>query len=76
MQMYKKGTFNRYLYNSGSFVTLMVKAITKADRENQRHIEKAFPQMVAAYKNNSWDEAPAGFEPCYNGKKLREEFHF
>ena len=62
----KPGTFDRYLHQSGSFVTHMAHAIQCADPINLELIRDAFPQMVAAKEMRSWDEAPERFEPQYN----------
>jgi hypothetical protein len=62
----KPGSFNWYLYRSGTFVTLMASAIQRADRSNKDLLRKSFPQMCAAHDCNSWDEVPEGFEPVYD----------
>lgn len=63
-----KGSFNWYLENSGDFVTAMALAIQRADDENLARLSLAFPQMVEAYKCNSWDNIPVGFDPVYNAR--------
>lgn len=62
------GSFLRYLYNSGHFVSSMSRAILYADEHNRSLIEREYPQMVAAYNINEWQKAPDGFEPIYNSK--------
>jgi hypothetical protein len=65
------GSFNWYLFMSGEFVTLMAKAIQRADGDNKERLRIAFPQMCAAHDCYSWDEVPKGFDPKYNAE-LRE----
>ena len=62
----RMGSFNWYLNNSGSFVTLMAKTILVADHFNLERIELVFPQMVAAFKMKDWDQSPKNFPPEYN----------
>ena len=72
--MTNPGTFNRYLHQSGSFVTHMAHAIQAADQYNLGRIRDVFPQMVAAAEMQSWDEAPEGYDLVYNaGSWLRGE---
>ncbi len=56
------GTFNRYLFLSGSFLTYMAKVIYNADPHNREIIRLVYPQMVAAYDLEDWDMSPEGFE--------------
>lgn len=58
----KQGCFNWYLEMSGSFVTAMAQAIQRADTDNKGRIRKAFPQMIAAYECNCWENVPEGFD--------------
>jgi len=67
---FEPGSFNRYQKDSGSFVTALAVAITRADRENLEKVKQVYPQMVAAYQHPNWAQAPDGFTPCYNGKEV------
>ena len=60
------GSFNWYLYNSGSFVTAMAKCITLADDYNIESIKKIYPQMVEAYRMKDWNYAPKNYFPSYD----------
>ena len=64
-----KGSFNWYLFNSGSFVTTIAKAIQLADKDNLEKLRSAFPQMVAAFELSTWDSVPEGFESKYNSER-------
>jgi len=64
-----EGSFNKYLFHSGSFVTGMARAIQCADPVNRARLRLAFPQMIAAIEHHDWDEAPPGFAPRYNADK-------
>lgn len=66
---YVEGSFNKYLWHSGRFVTAMAHAIASADKYNFEKIRQIFPQMVAAYECSSWQIAPENFDPVYNAKK-------
>ena len=68
MEQYKPGSFNWYLFKSGSFVTTMANAIQRADGENKERLRLAFPQMCAAHDCPSWDTVPEGFDPKYNAE--------
>ena len=64
---YNQGSFNRYLFFSGSFVTNISNTILYADNDNLKLIKKVYPQMVAAFKLDDWEMCPKGFtSPSYN----------
>jgi len=60
-----EGSFYKYLRYSGDFVTTIASAIQRADPTNLARLEAAFPQMVAAFRHQNWNEAPPGFAPHY-----------
>lgn len=70
----EKGCFNWYLFMSGEFVTTLAHAIQRSDKENLARLERAFPQMVAAHRCNSWNTVPLGFDPVYNAEAPGCEF--
>lgn len=65
---FKHGSFNRYLFMSGHFVTFMSRVVFYADPHNIELIKLQYPQMVAAFQLENWEEAPPGFKnQVYNG---------
>lgn len=64
-----KGSFNWYLFHSGSFVTTVAKAIQLADADNLEKLRLVFPQMVAAFELRTWDSVPEEFESNYNSER-------
>ena len=56
------GSFNKYLYQSGHFLTFLSRAIFFADDNNMCLIGQEFPQMVIARTNENWDVPPLGFK--------------
>jgi len=63
-----EGSFGKYIWHSGDFVTSIAISIQRADPENRERLRLAFPQMVAAFEMASWDEAPPGFAPHYQAR--------
>jgi hypothetical protein len=70
-----EGSFYKYLLYSGDFVTTMARAIQRADPVNLARLQLAFPQMVAAFKHHTWDEAPPGFAPQYQADNPHYQDH-
>ena len=68
-----EGSFYKYLRYSGDFVTTIASAIQRADPTNLARLEAAFPQMVAAFRHQNWNEAPPGFAPHYQAEWVPEE---
>jgi hypothetical protein len=69
MEVLMKGSFNWYLFHSGSFVTTVAKAIQLADADNLEKLRLVFPQMVAAFELRTWDSVPEEFESNYNSER-------
>jgi len=67
----RDGSFKKYLYYSGDFVTTIALAIQRADPINLARLDRAFPQMVAAFRHPNWLEAPPGFRPHYQAEEGR-----
>ena len=64
-----EGSFAKYLWHSGDFVTTVAMAIQRADPTNRARLAVAFPQMVAAFHHHDWNEAPPGFAPHYQARE-------
>jgi len=57
----KRGSFYWYKYMSGALVTGLANTIENSDHDNIIMIEKAYPQMIAAFRMHHWNSAPIGF---------------
>jgi hypothetical protein len=63
------GSFGYYINYGGSFVKSIVSIIKSARYHG--NIKKAFPQMVAAWKEKDWSVAPKGFKfNAYNSDPI------
>ena len=56
-----RGSFYRYLQESGGFVTHIAETIARADEANLARLKLSYPQMVAAHAMKNWDDVPDGF---------------
>jgi hypothetical protein len=67
-----RGSFNFYRHPaSGTYVSRLSQLIILADDNNLALIEKVYPQMVAAFRMENWDNTPEGFwEKRYDSKTL------
>ena len=65
----EEGSFEHYIRYGGDFVRALVVCIQRADRANLARLERAFPQMVAAFRDDTWFQGPARFAPRYNAEQ-------
>lgn len=67
----EKGSFFRYLYQSGDFVGNLSRTIIFSDFDNLKLIETQYPQMVAAFEMGDWNSSPSGFVAnTYNSSNI------
>ncbi len=57
-------SFRWWQTQGGHFAKALAEAFMRADPENLRRLGSEFPQMAAAHKEDSWDNAPDGFGEC------------